>query len=142
MLFKSRRISLALGASALAVAAGLANLDEITMPGFYDRLETLSARWESDLRAAFAASPVPVTVNRVGSMMTVFFSGENGKPVRDYDSAVACDTALFGKFFQACLKEGLYLAPSQFEAGFLSIAHDEAVLARVAEATRKAVKAL
>jgi glutamate-1-semialdehyde 2,1-aminomutase len=62
--------------------------------------------------------------------------------VRDYDSAVACDTARFGRFFQACLSEGLYLAPSQFEAGFLSIAHDEAILARVAEKTERAVRAL
>ena len=131
-----------LSGNPLAVAAGLATLDEIAKPGFYERLGVLAGRWESDLRAAFAAAPVPVTVNRVGSMMTVFFSGENDKPVRDYDSAVACDTALYGKFFQACLKEGLYLAPSQFEAGFLSIAHDEAVLARVAEKTRRAVGAL
>jgi len=131
-----------LSGNPLAVAAGLANLSEITQPGFYDRLEVLSARWESDLRAAFAASPVPVTINRVGSMMTVFFSGERGKPVRDYDSAVACDTALFGRFFNACLQEGLYLAPSQFEAGFLSIAHDETVLAQVAEKTERAIRAM
>jgi len=120
----------------------LANLNEITKPGFYDRLEGLAARWETDLRAAFAASTVPVTINRVGSMLTVFFSGTSDKPVRDYDSAVACDTALYGKFFQACLKEGLYLAPSQFEAGFLSIAHDETILAQVAEKTQRAIKSL
>ena len=131
-----------LSGNPLAVAAGLATLAEISKPGFYDRLETLSSRWEADLRAAFAGSPVPVTVNRVGSMLTVFFSGANGTRVRDYDSAVACDTALYGRFFNACLKEGLYLAPSQFEAGFLSVAHDEAVLAQVAEKTRKAVQAL
>ncbi|HLU69572.1 MAG TPA: aminotransferase class III-fold pyridoxal phosphate-dependent enzyme, partial [Fibrobacteria bacterium] len=131
-----------LSGNPLAVAAGLATLGEITKPGFYEALETLAETWESGLRAAFAASPVPVTINRVGSMLTVFFSGAAGKPVRDYDSAVACDTALYGKFFQACLKEGLYLAPSQFEAGFLSIAHDDAILARVAEATQRAVKAL
>ncbi|HEX2613034.1 MAG TPA: glutamate-1-semialdehyde 2,1-aminomutase [Fibrobacteria bacterium] len=128
-----------LSGNPLAVAAGMATLAEVSKPGFYEKLEKLSDRWESDLRSAFAESPVPVRINRVGSMLTVFFSGG---PVRDYDSATACDTALYGKFFQACLKEGLYLAPSQFEAGFLSIAHDEAVLGRVAEATRRAVKAL
>ncbi len=131
-----------LAGNPLAVAAGLATLNEITQPGFYDRLETLSAKWEADLRAAFSASPVPVTINRVGSMLTVFFSGAADRPVRDYESAVACDTALYGKFFQACLKEGLYFAPSQFEAGFLSITHDEAILARVAEATQRALKTL
>ncbi|MCD6024903.1 MAG: glutamate-semialdehyde--aminomutase [Fibrobacteria bacterium] len=128
-----------LSGNPLAVAAGLATLDLIMAPGFYDRLEALSARWENDLGAALARSPLPFRINRVGSMMTVFFSGKN---VRDYDSAVACDTALFGRFFQACLREGLYLAPSQFEAGFLSIAHDEAVLARVAEKTERAVRSL
>jgi glutamate-1-semialdehyde 2,1-aminomutase len=128
-----------LSGNPLAVAAGLATLNEITQPGFYERLEVLSTTWESDLRSALSASPLPFRINRVGSMMTLFFSGA---PVRDYDSAVACDTALFAKFFQACLKEGLYLAPSQFEAGFLSVTHDEAVLARVAEATRRAVATL
>ena len=96
------------------MAAGLATLREISQPGFYDRLETLSSRWENDLRTALEKSPVPTRVNRVRSMMTVFFSAN---PVRDYDSAVACDTAAYGRFFQACLSEGLYLAPSQFEAG-------------------------
>jgi glutamate-1-semialdehyde 2,1-aminomutase len=128
-----------LSGNPLAVAAGLATLAEVSKPGFYDKLEKLSERWESDLRAAFANSPIPVRINRVGSMLTTFFTLN---PVRDYDSATACDTALYGKFFQACLKEGLYLAPSQFEAGFLSIAHDEAVLGRVAEATQRAVRAL
>jgi glutamate-1-semialdehyde 2,1-aminomutase len=128
-----------LSGNPLAVAAGLATLAEVTKPGFYDRLEKLSERWESDLRAAFAGSPVPVQINRAGSMLTVFFSGSS---VRDYDSATSCDTVLYGKFFQACLREGLYLAPSQFEAGFLSIAHDEAVLGRVAEATQRAVRTL
>jgi glutamate-1-semialdehyde 2,1-aminomutase len=128
-----------LSGNPLAVAAGLATLDEIAKPGFYDRLEILAGRWESDLRSAFSGSPLPVQINRVGSMLTVFFSD---KPVRDYDSAVACNTALFGRFHGACLREGLYLAPSQFEAGFLSIAHDESILQRVAEATEKAVKSL
>jgi len=128
-----------LSGNPLATAAGLATLDLITAPGFYERLEALSSRWENDLGAALSASPFPFRINRVGSMMTVFFSN---KTVRDYDSAVGCDTALFGRFFQACLKEGLYLAPSQFEAGFLSITHDEEVLARVAEKTERAVKSL
>jgi glutamate-1-semialdehyde 2,1-aminomutase len=131
-----------LSGNPLAVAAGLATLNEIATPGFYDGLENLGVVWEADLRAAFAASPVPVTINRVGSMLTVFFSGASNTPVRDYDSAVACDTALFGRFFNACLKEGLYLAPSQFEAGFLSVAHDRTILARVAEATQRAIKAM
>lgn len=126
-----------LSGNPIAVAAGLATLREVAKPGFYERLESLSERWEADLRAALAPLPMPTRVNRVGSMLTVFFSGQE---VRDFTSAAACDTAAYGRFFQACLNEGLYLAPSQFEAGFLSVAHDEAVLARVAEATERAVK--
>ena len=76
-------------------------------------------------KQALEKSPVPTRVNRVGSMMTVFF---NTNPVRDDASAAACNTVAYGRFFQACLSEGLYLAPSQFEAGFLSIAHDESIL--------------
>lgn len=126
-----------LSGNPLAVAAGLATLREIAKPGFYDRLETLCVQWENDLRSAFSGCPLPTRINRVGAMMTVFFSD---KPVRDFASAAACDTQAYGRFFQACLQEGLYLAPSQFEAGFLSIEHDEKVLSRVADATRKAVK--
>ncbi len=128
-----------LSGNPIAVAAGLATLKAISEPGFYERLESLSARWESDLRHALSHCPYPTVVNRVGAMMTVFFSGQ---PVRDYASAAACDTKAFGKFFQACLSEGLYLAPSQFEAGFLSVAHDEEILARVAEKTERAVRKL
>jgi glutamate-1-semialdehyde 2,1-aminomutase len=128
-----------LSGNPIAVAAGLATLKLVSEQGFYDRLEGLATRWEADLRQALSACPVPTVINRVGAMMTVFFSNQ---PVRDYASAAACDTAAFGKFFQACLGEGLYLAPSQFEAGFLSVAHDEEILARVAEKTERAVRQL
>jgi glutamate-1-semialdehyde 2,1-aminomutase len=117
----------------------LATLHEIAQPGFYERLEILSARWENDLREALSASSLPVQINRVGSMMTVFFTDQ---PVRNFESAIRCDTKVFGTFFQGSLAAGLYLAPSQFEAGFLSIAHDDEVLSRTAEATKKAVKGL
>ena len=126
-----------LSGNPVAVAAGLATLKEISRPGFYDRLEKLCLRWESDLRASLSACPVPWRINRVGSMLTVFFAEA---PVRDYASATAGDVKHYARFFQSCLREGLYLAPSQFEAGFLSIAHDETVLARVAAATEKAVR--
>jgi glutamate-1-semialdehyde 2,1-aminomutase len=128
-----------LSGNPIAVAAGLATLREISKSGFYDRLERLSSRWENGLRTALQSCPIPTQINRVGSMLTVFFSAN---PVRDYTSAVACDTAAYGRFFQACLKEGLYFAPSQFEAGFLSIAHDEAILDRVAEKMERAVRTL
>lgn len=128
-----------LSGNPLSVAAGLMTLREVSKPGFYDGLEKLSHRWEEDLRSALRYLPLFWRINRVGSMLTVFFSE---RPVRDYASAVTCDTSAYGRFFQACLSEGLYLAPSQFEAGFLSITHDETVLAKVAEKMEKVVSAL
>jgi glutamate-1-semialdehyde 2,1-aminomutase len=128
-----------LSGNPLSVAAGLATLREISKPGFYDRLEKQSQRWEADLHAALNRLPLFWRINRVGSMLTVFFSE---RTVRDYASAVTCDTLGYGRFFQACLKEGLYLAPSQFEAGFLSIAHDAPVLERVAEKMEKVADSL
>ncbi len=128
-----------LSGNPVAVAAGLATLREVSRSGFYDRLEKLSQRWESDLRAAMKGCPLPWRINRVGSMLTTFFAGN---PVRDYASSATCDAKAYARFFQACLGEGLYLAPSQFEAGFLSVAHDDAVLDRVAAAMNRAVKAM
>jgi glutamate-1-semialdehyde 2,1-aminomutase len=128
-----------LSGNPLAVAAGLATLKEIEKPGFYEDLENRSRVWESGLREAMNSSPVPWQLNRVGSMLTVFFAPD---PVRGYASTVASDAGAYGRFFQACLREGLYLAPSQFEAGFLSAAHDESLLARVAESVRRAVQTL
>jgi|GEM_PF-174977 len=126
-----------LSGNPIAVAAGLATLKEISRPGFYTQLESLCERWERDMSEALRACAFPAQVNRVGAMMTVFF---HSAPVRDYAAAAASDTQAYGRFFQACLKEGLYMAPSQFEAGFLSISHDDAILSRVAEALRRAVK--
>jgi len=105
-----------LSGNPLAVAAGLATLRHLLAhPGIYDQLEARGAQ--------LCASPPPgVTVNRVGSMFTFFFTPH---PVTDWDSAKGCDTARFGKFFHFLLERGVYLAPSQFEAGFISTAHTE-----------------
>ncbi|MGH9660716.1 MAG: aspartate aminotransferase family protein, partial [Bryobacteraceae bacterium] len=74
------------------------------------------------------------TVNRVGSMFTFFFTG---RPVTDYESAKSADTAKFGKFFHGMLDRGVYLAPSQFEAAFLSAAHTDEDIGRTIEAARE-----
>ena len=105
-----------LSGNPLAVAAGLATLRHLLAhPGIYDQIEARGAQ--------LCASPPPgVTVNRVGSMFTFFFTPH---PVTDWDSAKGCDTARFGKFFHFLLERGVYLAPSQFEAGFISTAHTE-----------------
>jgi glutamate-1-semialdehyde 2,1-aminomutase len=105
-----------LSGNPLAVAAGLAMLRHLEAhPEIYDRLETRAAR-------LCAAAPAGVMVNRVGSMFTFFFTDA---PVTDWESAKRCDTARFGDFFRHMLDRGVYLAPSQFEAAFLSAAHTD-----------------
>lgn len=117
-----------LSGNPLAVAAGMAMLDELAAnPSIY---ETLEAR-----AAALCADPPPgIVVNRVGSMFTFFFTSE---PVTDYESAKKSDTQRFGKFFHHMLQRGVYLAPSQFEAGFVSAAHSEADIRTTVAAARE-----
>jgi glutamate-1-semialdehyde 2,1-aminomutase len=105
-----------LSGNPLAVAAGLAMLRHLKAhPEVYGQLEARAA-------ALCASAPAGVTVNRVGSMFTFFFTDG---PVTDWESAKRCDTARFGQFFRGMLERGVYLAPSQFEAGFVSAAHTE-----------------
>ena len=105
-----------LSGNPLAVAAGLAMLRYLKRhPEVYGQLEARTAE-------LCAAAPAGVTVNRVGSMFTWFFTDQ---PVTDYESAKRSDTARFGRYFRAMLERGIYLAPSQFEAAFVSAAHTE-----------------
>ncbi len=101
-------------------------------PGTYDRLERTSAAARGRHPRA-ASRATTVTVNRVGSMLTAFF---HPGPVRSYADAAAGDTARFGRLFRHCLAEGVYLAPSAYEAAFVSLAHGEAEIARTAAAFR------
>ncbi|RKI35703.1 glutamate-1-semialdehyde-2,1-aminomutase [Corallococcus sp. AB004] len=128
-----------LSGNPVAVAAGLACVKALAAPGTYQRLEQLGLLLEEGFRAEAKAAGVPVTVNRVGSMLTVFFTAE---PVFDYASAKKADTAKFGRFFHAMLQEGVYLPPSQFEAAFVSLAIGEPEVAHVLAAARKAFRAL
>ena len=127
-----------LSGNPLAMAAGAAMLDLLERPGTYEALEATSARLEEGLRRA-AGEAAPVTINRVGSMITVFFCTG---PVTDYASAKASDTKRFARFFHAMLERGIYLPPAQFEAAFVSLAHGEAeidaTIAAAAEAFRAA----
>jgi glutamate-1-semialdehyde 2,1-aminomutase len=117
-----------LSGNPLAVAAGLAMLRYlIAHPEVYDTLETRAAQLT-------AWTPPGVTVNRVGSMFTFFFSPN---PVTDWESAKKCDTARFGKFFHFLLERGVYIAPSQFEAGFVSAAHSEEDIRATVKAARE-----
>jgi glutamate-1-semialdehyde 2,1-aminomutase len=117
-----------LSGNPLAVAAGLATLRYLMAhPEIYETLEARSAQ-------LCAWTPPGVTINRVGSMFTFFFTPG---PVTDWESAKKCDTACFAKFFHFMLERGVYLAPSQFEAGFVSAAHSEQDIRATVEAARE-----
>jgi glutamate-1-semialdehyde 2,1-aminomutase len=129
-----------LSGNPLAMAAGAALLDLLAQPGTYDTLEARSARLEEGLRRGARDAGATVTINRVGSMITVFFCPG---PVTDYATAKASDTKRFGRFFHAMLERGVYLPPAQFEAAFVSLAHGEAeidaTIAAASEAFRTVV---
>ncbi len=114
-----------LSGNPLAMAAGVATLTELRRPGVYERLETAGARFAEGLDAVFDKHGVAHQVSFRGSMVGFFFAAE---PVVDLASAKRADTGLFARFFHSMLDYGVYLAPSQFEAGFLSLAHDEAAI--------------
>jgi len=125
-----------LSGNPLAVAAGIACLRELARPGAYERLEATSAALCQGISAAAREASVPLTLNRVGSMWTAFFTAD---PVYDYVSAKRADTQRFGRFFHALLDRGVYLPPSQFEAAFVSLAHGEAEVRHTLEAVRQAL---
>jgi glutamate-1-semialdehyde 2,1-aminomutase len=128
-----------LSGNPLGVAAGLTTLKIIERDPPYARLEALSARLGDGLVARAAAAGIPFTGNRVGSMLTGFFQSD---PVTNYEQAKRSDTRAFARFHQAMLARGIYLAPSQFEAAFVSIAHDEAIVDRTLDAAAEAFAAL
>lgn len=109
-----------LSGNPLAMATGLATVQAIHEKGFYSQLEMRASRLAEGFEAAARHAGIPVTQNRVGSMATMFFQAG---PVTDYTSALRSDTNLYGRFFHAMLDRGVYLAPSQFEAMFISMAH-------------------
>jgi glutamate-1-semialdehyde 2,1-aminomutase len=120
-----------LSGNPLAMAAGLATLRAAGQPGFHDRLEELGARWRQGMGEAASAGTRPFTINQVGSMASIFFTDG---PVTDFGSAARSDTNVFKDFFWHMLSRGVYLAPSQYEAGFISAAHSEEDLDRTFEA--------
>ncbi|MBI3448871.1 MAG: glutamate-1-semialdehyde 2,1-aminomutase [Acidobacteria bacterium] len=127
-----------LSGNPLAMRAGIETLEALREPGTYARLETISAALEGGLAEAARNAGVPVTINRVGSMMTVFFTDG---PVTDHATAVRSDTRRYAAFFHAMLDRGVYFPPAQFEAFFVSLAHTdtdvEATIAAAGEAFAK-----
>jgi glutamate-1-semialdehyde 2,1-aminomutase len=128
-----------LAGNPVSVAAGLATLETLhRTAGAYERLEELGALAERALLDAATLAAVPACVNRVGSMLTLFFGVTE---VRNHADAKRCDTRRFARFFQGMKEQGVYLPPSQFEAMFLSLAHTEADIDHLARAARAVLPA-
>ncbi|RZU47120.1 glutamate-1-semialdehyde 2,1-aminomutase [Fluviicoccus keumensis] len=125
-----------LSGNPLAMKAGLAMLDLISAPGFYDNLTTKLASLLSGLQARADAAGIPFTTAQVGAMFGIFFTDK--KVVRSYAEATTCNIEHFKQFFHAMLDEGVYLAPSAFEAGFISSAHTDADIQRTLDAAERA----
>src|SRR5690606_10976860 len=124
-----------LSGNPVAMAAGLATLNLVRAPGFHDALMRSTDRLCDGLEAAARDAGIAFTTNRAPAMFGLFFG--NG-PVRSFAESKACDAAMFGRFFHAMLDSGVYWAPSAFEAGFLSSAHDDAVIDLTIERARVA----
>jgi glutamate-1-semialdehyde 2,1-aminomutase len=128
-----------LSGNPLAVSAGLATLKTLSEPGVYERLESLSATLADGLQNATRRKGIAASHQRVGSMLMFFFTDQD---VVDYKSAQTSDTKRFARYFRGLLEKGVYIAPSQFEAGFVSLAHTEADIARTIEAANEALSKL
>jgi len=124
-----------LSGNPLAMTAGIETLTLLQAPGFYADLDARGARLADGLVQAAAAVRIPVRTNRVGSMLTTFFTAT---PVTDYTTAKTADTRSYGAFFRALLTRGVSLAPSQFEAAFISAAHTPEDLDATVTAAREA----
>jgi glutamate-1-semialdehyde 2,1-aminomutase len=128
-----------LSGNPLAMAAGLAAMDILRRPGNYEHLEAMGARLADGLSAAARDAGLAHCINRVGSMLTLFFTAG---PVTDYATAKTSDTAQFARFFQGMRERGVFLPPSQYEAMFLSLAHSEAEIDEIVSAARDTLKSL
>jgi glutamate-1-semialdehyde 2,1-aminomutase len=119
------------------MAAGIAALKLLEDENPYPRLDQLGRQLRDAVLAACRAKGLPVQVPQSGSMFSIFFTDT---PVRDYATALKGDAKIFGRFFHACLDAGVYLAPSAYEAGFISTAHDGAAISRACEVLESAVR--
>lgn len=128
-----------LSGNPLTMAAGVVTLDALRAPGVWDRLEQRAGQLGQGICDAAEAAGIPVSVQRVGTMFTTFFTSQ---PVTNWDSAKQADTRRYSSYFRAMLDEGVYLAPSQFEAGFLSTAHQDLDIEQTIEAARRAFQKL
>ena len=128
-----------LSGNPLAMAAGLAQLNEMERVDGYGKLEQLGARLEDGLRAILKRKGLDYRFNRVGSMFCLFFTGQE---IVDLDSVMTADSAAFRKFFTSMLDQGIYIAPSPYETGFISVAHGNSEIDTTLEAMDKALSAI
>ena len=128
-----------LSGNPLAMAAGIAALEELGAGDAYTRLEELGAALEAGLRNAAKSTGVPVQFKRCGSMFCGYFTDQ---PVRNVADAMKSDRERFKKYFHGMLAEGVYFAPSQFEAGFISTAHDSSDIEKTVHAAARVMKTL
>ena len=133
-----KRVSQAgtLSGNPLAMTAGREMLKALKSGDIYDRLEQRSARLEAGLKGNLADAHLNYTINRVGSMMTMFCTAD---PVADFDAACSTDQNAFSQYFWGMLDEGIYIAPSPFEAAFVSDAHSDDDIDRTIEASQNAL---
>jgi len=125
-----------LSGNPIAMSAGIATLDALAAPGTYEELERKGALLESAVRQATARAEIPAQINRVGSVLTAFFAEA---PVTDYATALASDTARYARVHGRLLERGVFVAPSQFEAAFLSLAHTDEDIEQTAAAFEEAL---
>lgn len=128
-----------LSGNPLAMTAGIATLGELKKDGVWQRLENAAASLGSGMKRAAESAGIPLQQTRVGTMFSNFFSEV---PPKDWSSVSQADAGRFGKFFTIMLENGVYLAPSQFEAGFISTAHTPAVVDATVAAAEQAMKSL
>jgi glutamate-1-semialdehyde 2,1-aminomutase len=128
-----------LSGNPLAMTAGIATLNILQQPGVWQDLEGTAQRLAEGIGQAAQMAGVPVFLTRTGTMFTAFFTDG---PVQDWPTAKACDTKRYASYFHAMLANGVYLAPSQFEAGFVSSAHTPEIIDRTIQAAERAFKSL
>jgi glutamate-1-semialdehyde 2,1-aminomutase len=128
-----------LSGNPLAMAAGIATLKQLQKKGFYEKLEKKSSRLCAGLTQAAADAGIPVHTDYVGSMLGMFFCSG---PVRSFEDAKKSDLAAFTRFYQGMRREGIYIAPSQFEALFLSSAHTDEQIDATVQAAQKVFESL
>jgi glutamate-1-semialdehyde 2,1-aminomutase len=128
-----------LAGNPLAMRAGIATLNELRRPGLYEGIHALTKKLGEGLRAALNEAGIKAQINSIGSLSTIFFTGHT---VTNYEEAKTSNTKVYGGFFREMLNRGIFLAPSQFEAAFVSASHTAADIDQTVHAAKEALRAI